>query len=83
MRRARMKPGVRPIIIDCSFVPDYPVYWSVPESASAAVALLVQDGQIEYEPAMARRGDDGQFAVQTALQPVAAATKPFQRKAPK
>jgi hypothetical protein len=52
--RARMKAGCRPIIIDCAFVPEHPTYWHVPESASAAVELLVEAGDVEYEPSLAR-----------------------------
>lgn len=63
-----MKAGHRPIIIDCAFVPEHPTYWSVPDSASAAVELLVEAGQVEYEPSIAR-GTGGMFtgpAVQLA-----------------
>ncbi len=45
---------VRPIILDCAFVPEHPAYWLVPESASAGVALLVEAGQVEYEPSYTR-----------------------------
>ncbi len=79
--RARMKPGCRPVIIDCALVPEYPTYWPVVDSASAAVELLVQDGQVEYE-ANVSRSSAGTFAVAT-LQPVAPATAapaPFARK---
>ncbi len=70
--RARMKPGVRSIIIDCAIVPEYPKYWCVPASASAAVEMLVQDGQIEYEPAYVRAP-----MVEPALQTVdVAASRP-------
>lgn len=84
-RRARMKAGHRPIIVECAIVPEHPTYWHVPESASAAVALLVEAGQVEYEPAFART-DGGQFAVQAAVAPVAPAgggTRPFARKGPR
>ena len=65
-------------------VPEYPTYWTVPESHADAVALLVEDGQAEYERSAAR-GTDGTFAVQPTLAPVAAApagggARPFSRK---
>jgi hypothetical protein len=82
--RVRLKPGVRPIVVDCAMVPEYPTYWTVPESHADAVALLVEDGQAEYERAAAVRGPDGTFAVQPTLAPVAAASaggaRPFSRK---
>lgn len=87
-RRARMKAGHRPIIIDCAFVSEHPTYWHVPESASAAVELLVEAGQIEYEPTFAR-GAGGQFApapelaLQVVAEPAAPAAPPaaaFSRK---
>jgi hypothetical protein len=54
--RARMKPGHRPIVLDCMLVPEHPTYWTVPESLADGVALLVADGMVEYEPAFARGG---------------------------
>lgn len=82
-----MKAGHRPIIIDCAFVPEHPTYWHVPESASAAVELLVEDGQVEYEPGYARAAGGLFTGPAVALQPVAAADaprapagKPFARK---
>lgn len=85
-QRARMKAGHRPIIIECMFVPEYPAYWHVPESASAGVALLVADGQVEYEPSYTR-GAHGAFAPEPALQVVSTSparpappAKAFQRK---
>jgi hypothetical protein len=81
--RARMKPGVRPIVLPgCILVPEYPTYWNVPDNASAAVELLAKDGQLEYEPSFAR-GAGGTFAPALALTPVtpdADAPKPFGRK---
>lgn len=84
-RRARMKPGVRPIVLECMLVPEHPTYWNVPESSSEGVALLVADGQVEYEPVFSR-GEAGTFSVEAALQPVAqapAGAKPLSRKAPR
>ena len=86
-QRARMKAGHRPIVVECMLVPEYPTYWHVPESVSAAVELLVADGLIEYEPAFSR-GAGGTFAPELALQQVAVAPaaggpKPFARKAPR
>ncbi len=92
MPRARMKPGVRPIVLPGAImVPEHPSYWDVPANASASIALLVEDGQVEYEPAFSR-SEGGQFAV-PALQPVvpsaprapapSGASKPFARKAPR
>ncbi len=78
MARARMKPGVRSIIVDCAFVPAHPTYWTVPESASAAVELLVADGQVEYEPNYAR-GAGGAFAVQPQLQAVVVGAIPGEK----
>jgi hypothetical protein len=63
-----MKAHARPIIIDCAFVPEHPTYWHVPEGASAAVELLVEAGDVEYEPGLAR-SPNGHFtgpAVQLA-----------------
>jgi hypothetical protein len=81
--RARMKPGVRPIVLrGYILVPEYPTYWAVPEDASASVELLVNDGQVEFEPSFAR-GVGGTFAPALALDPVtpdADTPKPFGRK---
>jgi hypothetical protein len=49
-----MKPGHRPVVIECMLVPEHPTYWTVPESSADGVALLVADGMVEYEPAYAR-----------------------------
>ena len=85
--RARMKPGVRPIVLGGSvLVPEYPMYWEVPASESAAVENLVTDGQAEFEQEIAR-GAGGMFA-SPALQVATAAPAPapsskFARKAPR
>jgi hypothetical protein len=68
-------------------VPEYPVYWIVPTEASAGVHRLVADGQVEYEPVIARH-EGGQFAPALQLQTVqvaapSPAAKPFGRKAPR
>lgn len=83
--RARMKPGFRSIVLPgCVLAPEHPTYWTVPESVSAAVDQLVEDGQVEYEPSFAR-GAGGLFAQATpvpelALQVVEA--QPAPRPAP-
>ncbi|MES2384524.1 MAG: hypothetical protein V4593_08240 [Pseudomonadota bacterium] len=75
-----MKAGVRPIILESAFVPEYPTYWVVSESASAGVELLVADGQLEYEPSFAR-GAGGQFVPEPALAlQLAQSPRPFARK---
>jgi len=64
-----MKAGRRPIVLDgVRFAPEHPAYWVVPENLVAAVALLVADGTVEYEPELNRV--DGKFAVAPALQTV-------------
>ncbi len=74
MARARMKVGCRPVYLGAraGVAPEYPTYWNVPADASAAIELLVADGQVEYEPNYAR-GAGGAFAAQPALQEVAVA----------
>lgn len=74
-KRARMKPGVRPIVVGgCQLVPEFPTYWDVPADDAAGVALLVEDGQVEYEPVFARGANGGDFA--PALQTVQVAARP-------
>jgi hypothetical protein len=66
-------------------VPEHPAYWAVPEDASAAVELLVADGQVEYEHNLSRAAG-GLFsgpAVQVVAAEAAPAARPFQRKAPR
>jgi hypothetical protein len=83
--RARMKPGVRPIIINGIYqVPEYPTYWEVPAIASTSIALYVADGQIEYEDAGPQRTPQGTFSA-PGLEPVQrpvspAASQKFSRK---
>jgi len=81
-----MKKGRRPIIVECAVVPEHPEYWSVPDSAAAAIELLVADGMVEYEPAFAR-ADGGQFAPPAAAvaavvvtPPPPAGARPFSRR---
>jgi hypothetical protein len=79
--RVRMKAGVRPIVLPgCIRVPEHPAYWAVPDNASAAIELLVADGQLEYEPSASRvpRTAAGTFAV---VMPPAAPPADFSRKA--
>jgi hypothetical protein len=61
-RRARMKPGCRPPYVGArrGLLPEYPVYWTVTDDIEAAIQLLVSDGQIEFEPCLAR-GASGLF----------------------
>lgn len=66
--RARMKVGVRPIILSNGImVPEHPVYWDVPADSDPAVGSLVRGGQCEYEPVLVR-GTGGQFAVALDVQ---------------
>jgi hypothetical protein len=65
-----MKAGCRPPYVGArrGVLPEYPVYWEVTPDIEAAVALLVKDGQVEYELHLAR-GPGGTFtgpAVQLA-----------------
>jgi hypothetical protein len=73
--RARLKPGVRTVILGgISLAPEYPTYWNVPADDSAAVELLVESGQAEYEPEFAR-APGGEFT-SPALQQVQVAQRP-------
>lgn len=65
-----MKAGCRPPYVGArrGVLPEHPVYWEVSPDIEAAIDLLVKDGQVEYEPNIAR-GPGGAFtgpAVQLA-----------------
>jgi hypothetical protein len=76
LRRARMKQGCRPPYVGArrGVLPEYPTYWDVTEDIAPAIELLVADGQIEYEPCLAR-GAGGLFTG-PALQTVVACDPP-------
>lgn len=87
-RRARMKAGCRPPYAGArhGVLPEHPAYWMVTADIEPAVALLVEDGQVEYEPSFAR-GAGGLFAQaapapELALQAVEAAPAPRPTPAP-
>lgn len=80
-----MKAGCRPVYTGAraGVVPEYPVYWEVTPDIEPAVALLVEGGQIEYEPNISRAGN-GTFSVAPELQlqtvVVESQDRPFARK---
>lgn len=74
-----MKPGVRPIVVDgVHLVPEYPTYWTVPETCAGAIELMVRGGQVEYEPTFA--ASDGKLVEQLGVQTTPVNSKPFARK---
>jgi len=78
-----MKPGVRPVCLSGAVLaPEYPTYWAVSQADAAAVALLVQDGQVEYEPAYARgaMAPPTEVTVQPVVTRPAPPARAFQRK---
>lgn len=92
-RRARMRPGHRPVILGgCVLAPEHPTYWQVAAEDSAAIEGLVAAGLVEYEPVIAARAPGGRFAVagtELALETVRVAPPPagnankFQRRPPR
>lgn len=73
-----MKSGYRPPYAGArrGILPEHPTYWPVTPDIEAAVKLLVEAGQVEYEPSFAR-GTGGQFAVEApALELVASEPTP-------
>lgn len=87
MLRARMKSGVRPVVLGgVVLVPEYPTYWEVPADTADGVAQLVAEGQIEYAPEFARNSAPAEPALQVvevAPAPARADSRPFARKAPR
>jgi hypothetical protein len=90
VKRARMKTGCRPPYAGArrGVLPEHPTYWDVTPDIEAAVALLAEDGQVEYEPSFAR-GAGGQFAIAAAepalalvaaAPPAPASPNPYARK---
>ncbi len=51
-----MKPGCRPPYVGArrGVLPEYPTYWDVTADIEPAIALMVADGQVEYEVSLAR-----------------------------
>ncbi len=59
--RARMKPGVRPIVLGgIHLAPAYPTYFEVPSEDASAIEMLHAAGEVEYEPNLDSKG---RFAV--------------------